>query len=126
METGKASVRKLLRRNERDSVDELPLWALSHGASCLIIDLCAYEACQVAGIVQRLRLDPVNGLVEVSLADGTGAISAWWSIRRPTPQLRLAPGRGAVLTGVTSIGPDGDVVLAEPKFVVVPIEATAA
>lgn len=126
METGKGSVRKLLRRSARDSIDELPLWALSQGASCLIIDLSAYEVCRVAGVVQRLRLDPVNGVVEVTLADGTATISARWTIRRPTPQLALAPGRGAVLTGVTSVGPEGDVVLSEPDFVVVPIEATAA
>lgn len=126
MEKGKGSVRKLLRRNARDSIDELPLWALSQGASCLIIDLSAYEVCRVAGVVQRLRLDPVNGLVEVTLADGTAAISARWTIRRPTPQLALAPGRGVVLTGVTSVGPKGDVVLTEPNFVVVRTEATAA
>ncbi len=126
MERRKGSVRKPLPRKARDPIDELPLWALSQGASCFIIDLSAYEACRVAGVVQRLRLDPVNGVVEVTLADGTAAISAWWTIRRPTPQLALAPGRGAVLSGVTSIGPEGEVVFAEPNFALVAIEATAA
>ena len=68
----------------------------------------------------------MNGSVEVTLTDGTAAISARWAIRRPTPQLALAPGRAAVLTGVTSVGPEGVVVLSEPGFVVVRTEATAA
>ena len=101
------------------------MWALSEGASCLIVDLPAYEPCRVAGIVQRLRLDPVSATVEASLADGTATISASWTIRRPTPQLVLVPGRAAVLTGVTGVGPEGDLVLLEPDFTVVPSEATA-
>lgn len=120
------AVRKLLRRDASDSIDELSLWALSQGVSSLIIDLSAYEVCRVAGVVQKLLLDPLNGWVEVTLADGTAAISARWTIRRPTPQLALAPGSGAVLTGATSIGPEGDVVFSEPDFVVVRTEATGA
>lgn len=126
MESGKGSVRRLFRRNARDWIDELPLWALSQGASCLMVDLSVYESCRVAGIVQRLRLDPVNGVVSVTLADGTAAISACWSIRRPTPQLVLVPGRAAILSGVTGVGQEGEVVLVEPDFAVVSIEATAA
>lgn len=102
------------------------MWALCQGVSCLIVDLSSYEACRVAGIVQRLRLDPVNGVVEAALADGTATICASWTIHRPTPQLSLVPGRAAILTGVTSVGPEGEVILAEPTFVVVPIEETAA
>jgi hypothetical protein len=102
----------------RPSIEDLPLWALSQGASCFIIDLAAYETCRVAGIVQRLRLDPVNGVIQVTVWDGTGTVSAEWVICRPTPQLVLSPGRGVVLTGATSIGLDGDVVLTEPHFVV--------
>lgn len=69
----------------------------------------------------------MNGMIEVILADGTGDISASWMIHRPTPQLVLVPGRAAILSGVTGIGPEGDVVLTDPRFVVVPVyEATAA
>lgn len=44
MESRKGSIRKLLKGPQRASIDELPLWALSHGVSCLIIDLSAYES----------------------------------------------------------------------------------
>ena len=91
-----------------------------------MVDLAAYESCRVAGIVQRLRIDPVNRVVEVTLADGTATVSASWTIHRPTPQLVLVPGRAAILSGVTGVGPKGDVVLNEPTFALVPIEATAA
>ena len=83
-------------------------------------DPLSSNPCRVAGIVQSLRLDPRNGVIEVTLADGTGAVLASWMIRRPTPQLSLVPGCAVVLSGVTSIGPDGDIVLVEPDFAVVP------
>lgn len=106
--------------------DRLGLWAVSRGASHLVIDLGPYEACRVAGIVQKLRLDPLAGVVEVLVADGTATTSAVWSLRRGAPQLALVPGRAVILSGVTRPGDDGRLVLHEPAFELVSLCAEAA
>ena len=126
MERQRRSGRRLLPGRSGASVDELPLWAVAQGASSFIVDLSAYEAFRVAGIVRSLRLDPTVGVVEVTLADGTGTVSASWTIRRPTPQLALVPGRAAVLRGVATVGPAGDIVLTEPQFMIVPLDEAMA
>lgn len=94
---------------------ELPLWALSAGASRWITDLEAYEACRVVGVVERLKIVPLRGSIEATITDGTGRVVARWSIRRPTPQLSVLPGRGVLLEGVP-IAEDRGLVLVDPSF----------
>jgi hypothetical protein len=95
---------------------ELQVWALSKGISAWLCNLEPYEACHVAGIVERLFIDPQHGLIEVSLSDGTGTAVAQWGIRRPTPELALTPGTAVVLDGVAVIGAHGEFVIREPTF----------
>ena len=99
---------------------QLQGWALSQGISSLICDLDPYEPCRVAGIVERLVIDPARWVVETAAADGTGTVVAQWLIRRPTPELVLAPGRAVVLEGVVWIDIDGELVIPEPAFETVP------
>jgi hypothetical protein len=95
---------------------ELQVWALSKGISAWLGNLEPYEACRVAGIVERLFIDPERGLIEVCLSDGTGTAVAQWEIRRPTPELALTPGTAVVLDGVAVIGAHGEFVIREPAF----------
>jgi hypothetical protein len=95
---------------------ELQVWALSKGISAWLGTLEPYEACRVAGIVERLFIDPQRSLIEVSLSDGTGTAVAQWEIRRPTPELVLTPGTAVVLDGVAVIGAHGEFVIREPAF----------
>jgi hypothetical protein len=95
---------------------DLQLWVMSQGISVWLVDLEPYEHCRVAGVVERLRIDPLSGSVDVSLIDGTGVTSALWQIRRPTPQLALVPGRGVVLDGQSTLASDGSVAFEEPTF----------
>ncbi|MDQ3217673.1 MAG: hypothetical protein M3Q18_07480 [Actinomycetota bacterium] len=95
---------------------ELQLWVLSQGASSWLAELEPYERTRVAGGVETLRLDPLQGRIEASVTDGTAAVVARWSIRRPTPELAVAPGRRVVLEGTTAIGEAGEVILQEPAF----------
>jgi hypothetical protein len=104
---------------------ELQLWTVSQGASVWLVDLAPYESCRVAGLVERLRIDPVAGFIEASISDGTASVLAQWSIGRPTPQLAVAPGRAVVLEGVAGIGPDGELVLVNPTFETVPFPEVA-
>ena len=91
------------------------MWVLAQGAT-FIVDLELYEAVRVAGAVQRLRIDPGEGVLNVVVSDGTGCVSARWSITRPTPQLTLVPPRRVALEGIVVRGSTGDLVLPEPRF----------
>jgi hypothetical protein len=95
---------------------ELQLQAVSLGISTWLVDLGPYETCRVAGVVDRLRIDPRAGVIEASISDGTAAVAAQWSISRATPQLAVTPGRAVVLDGIATIGPRGDLVLLDPSF----------
>lgn len=97
---------------------ELQAWVLSFAPSVWLIDIQPYESCRVAGVVRKLRIDPKGGSIDAVITDGTGEASARWQIRRPTPQLAVAPGRGVVLEGLTTLVPDGSVGFDEPHFVV--------
>ena len=72
-------------------------------------------ACRVAGVIERLTLDPVAGHLDVFVTDGTDRVIARWAIRRPTPQLACAPGRLVVIDGVPVVG-DDCLVMLEPDF----------
>jgi len=96
------------------------LWAISAGASAWLVDLEPYEKCRVVGVVKRLRVDPHEGHIEVTINDGTGQVAARWSIRRPAPELAIGPGMAVVLDGVAAMGDDGRLTLKEPGFQAIP------
>jgi hypothetical protein len=100
-------------------------WAISAGASVLLMDLEPYEKCRVVGVVTRLRVDPREGLIEITIDDGTGEVGARWTIRRPMRQLALAPGTAVVLDGVAAVGNDDRLVLLEPGFHTIPYSTSA-
>lgn len=111
-------MRSLARRGLSDAerrLTELQLWAVSAGVSCWVIDLEPYEACRVAGLIERLTLDPIEGHMDASVTDGTDRIIARWAIRRPTPQLSCVPGRLVIIEGVPIAGDDCSMIL-EPAF----------
>lgn len=103
-------------RERKRRLAELQLWAISNGASTWLIDLEPYVSCRVAGIVQRLRIDPLGGYIEATIADGTAAVAARWAIHRPSRELAAVPGRGVVLDGAAVIGHDGELVFDEPNL----------
>ena len=102
-------------RTDEQWLLELQLWFVSCGASTWIIDLEPYEPCRVAGLVKSLRIDPANGLIEALITDGTGEVLAQWALRRPTPELSVAPGTGVVLEGMVAVGAEGELILTEPR-----------
>jgi hypothetical protein len=96
---------------------DLQLWAISQGVSSWLIDLKPYEPCTVAGIVVHWTIDPIGGIIDATLFDGTAEVVARWpSNRRPSPLQATNQGRGLVLEGVTSVGPDGDIIIIDPDF----------
>lgn len=99
---------------------ELGLWAVSAGASCWIVDLVSLERSRVAGLVERLSIDPVEGQARALITDGTGRIIARWQTGSPTPQLAVAPGRLVVLEGLVVVGEDDMMMMLEAVFEVFP------
>ena len=93
---------------------ELQLWALSRGISAWMADLAPCERCRVAGLVQRLLIEPQAGVIESVVSDGTGAVVAQWRILGTNPRLTVTPGRAVVVDGVPMIAPDRGLVLRDP------------
>ena len=93
-------VRRRGQREEELRLIELQLWAISAGASCLIIDLVNFEIARLAGLVQKLTIDPVEGHLDALITDGTGQVVARWPIRSATPQVAVVPGRLVVAEGL--------------------------
>ncbi len=94
----------------------VPGAVISAGASGWLADLKPYERCRVVGIVKRLRVDPQQGQIEVTIDDGTGQVTARWAIRGQAPQLALTPRTVVVLEGITVARDDGRLTLLEPGF----------
>lgn len=94
-------------------------WAAKH-PDCLWLDrVQLYEPCRVAGIVQRLRLDPMVGELRSTITDGTSSVIASWTLARQMPQLKAAPGTGLILEGMARIDASGDIVFVQPAFEIV-------
>ena len=105
---------------ERRWLEKIHRWAVGKD-DCLWLDRVeVHRSCRVAGVVQRLRIDPRAAAIEVTITDATTRLRARWRIRHPAPQLRAAPGSGLILEGVARVDPSGDLVMVEPSFEIVP------
>ena len=116
---------KLSRTNPLSRAPDLELtarqlWAISVGASVWLIDLEPDEKCRVVGVVKKLRVDPHERNIEVTIDDGTGQVVARWSIQRESLALALAPGTAVVLDGIAAVGHDGRLTLLEPGVQTIP------
>ena len=109
-------------RRDRGSFSELELWAVSTGASVCCIDVELYETCRIAGVIERLLVDPRAGCLEATLTDGTARLTARWSLAAGAAG-GLACGGRVLLEGVAVPGPDGRPVLDEPALQIADGEA---
>jgi hypothetical protein len=71
-------------------------------------------------VVRRFRIDPRSGVVEATITDGEGFLRAQWPIRPPTAQLGAAPGRGLILEGIARLDQNGEMLMVEPAFEILP------
>lgn len=76
--------------------------------------------CSFAGVVQKVRIDPRDRSIEASIHDGTGCITTRWRERSSFSGLHVAPGVGLMVTGLPALGADGQLVVIEPSYEVVP------
>jgi hypothetical protein len=108
----------LRSRGEEKWLLELQLWVLSCGASlCIDLDRCGWA--RVAGVVDRLLIDPTRGNFEASITDGTGFVTARWSVGSPALCRAVVPGRRVIVEGFVSESDHGIPILADPRYEVV-------
>jgi hypothetical protein len=76
--------------------------------------------CKVAGVVQNIRIDPRegSGSIEATIIDGSGRLVAKWLGRSSLAGIRL--GTGLILQGVAGTMRDGEFVILNPEYSLVP------
>jgi hypothetical protein len=105
---------------KRRWLDEIRLWAAQRD-DCLWLDRVeTYRPCRVAGVVTCLRIDPRAGVIQATISDGQASLGAEWPIEPPVKQLRVAPGVGLILEGLARLDRDGQLLMVEPAFEIVP------
>lgn len=82
---------RLSETDERRMEEELRTWADSIPGTVRIADASLRQRVQLAGMVRRITVRPVEGFeaLEVVLTDGTGMVTARWLGRRKIPGLLL-------------------------------------
>ena len=113
-----------LTKRERDSArayrDEVWLWAASKEDCLWLEKVYPYIGCRVAGVVERLRIDPEQARIVATITDGTASLSASWSLAGGHAQLRATPGKGLILEGTPRLDSAGLPIMLEPVFEIVP------
>jgi hypothetical protein len=99
---------------------ELQMWAISRLASTWLIDVEPYEPTRVAGVIERIGVDPVAGWVEVTINDGTAVLAARWRLNQAQQLVAELRHRALVLEGIPKVGENGDLIMEEPMFEAVP------
>jgi hypothetical protein len=100
-------------------LSEIEMWAISEGTSALLIDLAVLEPCRVLGVVERLRIDPLEGVIQLTITDGTGEAIARWPIGRSDRHKNFVPGTAVALEGMATQVLDGLPLLDEPQLTVI-------
>ena len=113
-------INRLSRPPEDLRAENLRRWAASVPEATPIDQVELRSKCIVAGVIQNVRIDPREGRdsVEATIIDGTGALVAKWLGRPSMSGIRL--GMGLVILGVVGAGDDGDLVILNPEYKLVP------
>jgi hypothetical protein len=70
------------------------------------------------GIVENLRLDPGRAIMEATVTDGTGALTARWPLDDSRPNLYGI--RAVALQGMAVVGEDGELLMEDTMLDVIP------
>ncbi len=111
---------RLARPPEEVRADNLKRWRESLGGCAPIAQLEPRQRCRAAGVVQNIRIDPREGRgsIEATIIDGTGQMVARWIGRSSLAGIRL--GVGLVVEGTVATGHEGEPVILNPEYELVP------
>jgi hypothetical protein len=95
-------------------------WAAQIPNTTRIRDARTRQRSRVAGIIQNIRIDPRegSGSIEATITDGTGQMVAKWLGRSTLSGIK--PGAGLVMEGTVGTGADGELVVLNPDYELVP------
>lgn len=110
----------LVRSGEEIRAENLRRWASTVADATPITRVEPRQRCRVAGVVQNIRIDPREGRgsIEATVIDGTGDLVARWLGRQSLSGIRL--GMGLVVEGIVGTGEDGELVVLNPEYQLVP------
>jgi hypothetical protein len=113
-------IERLARAPEDVRSDNLRHWASTITGATPISAVEARTRCKVAGVVQNIRIDPREGTgsIEATIIDGSGQMIAKWLGRQSLSGITL--GMGIVMEGTAGRGDDGELVILNPDYRLVP------
>jgi hypothetical protein len=111
---------RLSRSPEEVREENLREWAASIPGTTPIAQLQARQGCRAAGVVQNIRIDPREGrnYIEATINDGTGQMVVRWLGRSSLSGVAL--GVGLIVQGMPSVDRDGQLLLLNPEYELVP------
>lgn len=111
---------KLGRPPEEIRAVNLREWAAGVADTTMIAELEPREPARAAGVIQNIRIDPRegSGSIEATIIDGSGQMLAKWLGRSSLQGITL--GMGLIVEGTVGIGTDGDLVVLNPDYELVP------
>jgi hypothetical protein len=113
-------IQRLAEPPEELRAENLREWVRAVPGAVPIAQVEARRRCKVAGVVQNIRIDPrqSSGSIEATIIDGSGQMTAKWLGRPSLSGIRL--GVGLIMTGMPSSGRDGECVILNPEYELVP------
>lgn len=111
---------KLARPPEEIRAENLRAWVSSIDGAAPIAEVDPRKRYKVAGVVQNIRVDPRpgRGSIEATIIDGSGEMVVKWLGRHELCGIRL--GAGLIVEGIVGKESDGDMVILNPEYVLVP------
>jgi hypothetical protein len=112
--------RRLTRPPDDIREEHLRQWASSVSGTTSIVGVEPRHRTKVAGVIQNLRIDPRegHGSIEATIIDGTGDMVVKWLGRPSVSGIRL--GMGLIVEGTPGRDPNGDLVILNPEYQLVP------
>ena len=110
----------LARSPEDIRAENLRRWVATVEDAIPIADATARTRCKVAGVIQNLRIDPRegSGSIEATFIDGTGQMVAKWLGRQSMSGIKL--GMGLIVEGIVATSEDGEPLVLNPEYNLVP------
>jgi hypothetical protein len=111
---------RLTRSPDEARAEVLREWSRSIPGAAPIAEVETRRRHKVAGVIQNIRIDPRqgSGSIEATIIDGSGEMVAKWLGRQTMSGIRL--GIGLVMEGIVGIGHDGEKMILNPDYQLLP------
>jgi hypothetical protein len=111
---------RLARPPEEIRAENLRRWVSSVPGTTPLNQVESRKRYKIAGVIQNIRVDPRlgRGSIEATIIDGSGHIVVKWLGRQAMSGISL--GMGLVVEGIVGMQPDGDPMILNPEYQLVP------